>query len=270
VALLRSSHDEGRLARLLGLPVGSVDLGDVMAVDLDGVPAERPSPFRVRVALPLQHGGAALAEPVHVQDGHQVPGLVMRRVGHGLPHGALHDLGVPDQDPDPPRKVIHPHGQGHPQPDGQPLTQRAGGHVDPRQLRHRRGMSLQRAAELPEGQQLLIRDGADGLEHRVQQRRGVPLRQDESVIAQVLGVVDVEPQMVRVQDGQQVCGRHGRGGMPGSRGGRAPDAVHRQLGRQLVPFLGLVHHTPPQSVGPGRYGLPSHPSGNHTAPANQA
>ncbi len=47
--------------------VGVVDLAQVVAVDLDGVPAERPGAGGVGVAVPAEHRLAALAQAVHIE-----------------------------------------------------------------------------------------------------------------------------------------------------------------------------------------------------------
>ena len=60
----------------LGLAVGGVDCLDVVAVDLDRVPAERLEPARVRGEVPAVHRLAALAEPVDVDDRGEVVELV--------------------------------------------------------------------------------------------------------------------------------------------------------------------------------------------------
>src|SRR6185312_9143359 len=65
LALDRARDDRRRPAgRRLGLTVRGVDCLDVVAVDLDRVPAERLEPPRVRVEIPAVHRLAALSEAV--------------------------------------------------------------------------------------------------------------------------------------------------------------------------------------------------------------
>ena len=143
--------------RRLGLAVGGVDLLDVVAVDLDRVPAERAQAVRVRGQIPAVHGLAPLAEPVDVDDRGQVVELVEGGVLGRLPHRALGHLAVPADDPDPERQAVEPlAGERHPDADRQPLAQRAGCDVDPRKRGRR--MPLEPAAELPVGAELLLRE----------------------------------------------------------------------------------------------------------------
>ena len=130
-------------------------------------------------------GRAALAEPVDVDDRDQVGQLVVRRLVQGLPDRALGQLAVAAQHP-------HPVGSSSrylpasatPTRVGQALAERAGGHVDPGQ--HRGGMALQPGAEPPvAGHQLVVGDHPDRLVHRVQQRRRVPLGEDQVVVGRV-------------------------------------------------------------------------------------
>ena len=69
-------------------------------------------------------------------------------------------------------------------------------------------MTLERRALLAEGQELVVAERADPLQRRVQARRGVALRQDEPVVRGVVGVLDVEPEVIGEQDGQQVRAGH--------------------------------------------------------------
>src|SRR5580692_10548738 len=83
------------------------------------------------------------------------------------------------------------------------------------------------------GHQLLVGDDPDCLVNRVQQGRGVPLGEDEVIVAGVIWVVPVVPEVTAHQDGQQVSGGHTRGGMPGPGRGARTDGVHAQLLAEL-------------------------------------
>ena len=241
MALLGPGHDEHGPPGFLGLPVSGVDGRHVVAVDLDGVPPECSRALGIDVALPLEHGRAALPQPVHVEDRDQVARPVEPGVRHGLPHGSLGRLRVAHQDPHPGRALVDLHRQRHAEADGEALAERPRGHVDPRHLRQRDGVALERAAELAEREELLVGDGADGFQDRVHEGGSVALGQDEAVVGLVLRIGHVVPEVVGVEHGEQVRRRHGRGGVAGpGLGGRA-DAVHRELCRELVPLLDLVH-----------------------------
>ena len=171
-ALERPGQDDRRLlpAEVSGLGQGPVDRGDVVPVDDERPGAERGHAATVGLGVPFVLGGAALAEPVDVDDGDQVGQLVVRGLVQGFPDGPLGYLAVAAQDPDPVRQFLQVlAGQRDADAVGQALAQRAGRHVDPGQ--HRGGMTFQPGAQPPvAGHQLLVRDDPDRLEDRVQQR----------------------------------------------------------------------------------------------------
>ena len=135
LALQRSREDRRRLAGLrLGLRVRAVDLLDVVAVDLDRVPAERAGPLGEDGRVPADHRLAALAEPVDVDDRGEVVERVVRGVLERLPDRALGHLAVAAEHPHAvgqPVEVLA--GDRHPDADRQPLAERAGGDVHPRE-----------------------------------------------------------------------------------------------------------------------------------------
>ena len=82
------------------------------------------------------HGLAALAEPVNVHDRGEVVELVERGVLGRLPHRALGHLAVAADHPHAEREPVEAlAGDRHADADRQPLTERAGRDVDPRQHR---------------------------------------------------------------------------------------------------------------------------------------
>ena len=147
----------GRPVRRLGLAVGRVDRLDVVAVDLDRMPAERLEPARVRGEVPAVHRLAALAEPVDVDDRGEVVELVEGRVLRRLPHRPLCHLAVAADDPDAEREAVEPlAGDRHPDADRQALAERPGRDVDPGEDGN--GMPLEPRAELPVRAELLLGD----------------------------------------------------------------------------------------------------------------
>ena len=230
-ALAGAGHDDGRLvaAQVARLGQRLVDGGQVVAVDDEDPGAERGRAGGVGVQVPAQLGGAALAEPVDVDDRDQVGQLVVRGLVQGLPDRALGHLAVAAQDPDPVGQLVQVlAGQRHAHAVGQPLAQRAGGHVDPGQ--HRGRVAFQPGAEPPvPGHQLLVGDHPDRLVDRVQQGRGVPLGEDQMVVGRVTRVVPVVAEVPADQDGHQVGGGHAGGRVPGPGRGARADRVDAQL-----------------------------------------
>src|SRR5579885_3003286 len=70
--------NERRLLVLLRrLDVGCLNLIEVMAVNFNGMPAERAGACSVGVAIPAEHRLAALAEAVHNEDAYEVAQLIV-------------------------------------------------------------------------------------------------------------------------------------------------------------------------------------------------
>ena len=108
-------------------------------------------------------------------------------------------------------------------------------------------MALQAAAELAQAQQLGVRDDSGRLEHRVEQRAGVALAEDQAIVAGVTGVGPVISQVFGEEHRHEVGGGHAGSRVTRPRFRRAADAVHTQLGRQCLPvfhwnILGLSPH----------------------------
>ncbi len=217
--------------RHLGLGVRPVDGCDVVAVDLDGLPSERVQARCIRPGVPAVPGRAALPEPVHVDDGRQVVQAAEGCLLEGLPHRPLRQLAVSAEHPDAVRQPVEQlAGEPQANPDRQALAERSGRDVDPRQAGRR--MAFQAAAERPVRQELRVVDRACSFQHRVQQRRGVALGEDQVIVAGVAGRAEVEAQVPGQQHSHQV-GRGQRGRrMAGVRRGTGTDSVDPQLLRE--------------------------------------
>jgi hypothetical protein len=207
-----------------------------VSVDLDRAPAEGTRPLDVGAGIPAHHRLAALAETVHVEDHRQVVQLEVRRVLERFPHGAFSRLAVAVQDPDAIRQSVQVLArERHADAIGQPLAERAGGDVDPRNERRR--MTLEDAPELPIGQELLVRDRADGSKDRVKQRGRMPLREDQAVVRRLLRVVEVVSQVVSDEHRHQVRSRHARRRVPRLRSGGTADRIDAVLLAQLAKLV---------------------------------
>jgi hypothetical protein len=67
-AFQRPGNNESRLRiLLLGLSICRLDLVQIMAVDLDWMPAESAGTSGIDSAIPAHHRLAALAKPVHIE-----------------------------------------------------------------------------------------------------------------------------------------------------------------------------------------------------------
>ena len=146
LALQRAREDRGRPAgQRLGVAVRLVDLLDVVAVDLDRVPAEGSRALGEHAGVTPDHRLAALPEAVDVDDRREVVECVVRRVLERLPHRSLGELGVSAEHPDAVGQPVEvPAGDGHADADRQALAERAGGDVHPRQ--HRGGVAFELAS----------------------------------------------------------------------------------------------------------------------------
>ena len=209
----------------LGRGQGAVDLGQVVTVDDHDAGTERRGAGGVGIEVPAELGRAALPEPVDVDDNDQVGQAVMGGLVQRLPDRALGQLAVAAQHPDPVRQPVQVlASQRDPHPVGQPLAERAGGHVHPGQDRGRVALKALPEPPVP-GHQLLLGDDADGLERRVQQRRGVALGEDQVVVGGQPRVVPVVAQVPGDEHGEQIGRRHAGGRVPRACAGRRADRV---------------------------------------------
>ena len=208
------------------------DCPDVVAVDDDGVPAEGapPVPIGGHVVAPLRR--AALTEPVDVGDGAQVVEPVAVRDLRRLPHRALRRLAVADQRVGP---VGRPDAAGverdaHRGADA--LPERSGRHVHERQARRR--VPFEIAIDLSQPEQIVRRHEAGLGPGGVEQRRRVPLREDEAVVVVVLRVPWVEPHVAEEQGGDEVGGRAATRRMAAARSARGAHGRYAQTGRDTL------------------------------------
>ena len=160
LALLGAGDDRRRLALGgLGLGVGGLDLVDVVAVDLDRVPAEGADALGVAGQVPAEHRLAGLAQAVDVDDRDDVVQALPAGVLEGLPHRALGHLGVAAQAPHAVGQLVEmAAGHRDADRDRQALAERARRHV--RRRDPRRGVALEPGVQLAEGQELLVVDRA--------------------------------------------------------------------------------------------------------------
>ena len=104
-------------------------------------------------------------------------------------------------------------------------------------------MALEGGPELAVAlQELLLGDHACRPEHRVQQRRGMALREHEVVVGREVRPVPVVAKVAAHEDRHEVGRRQRRRGMTRARGGAAPDGVHTQLAREQADVLERLSH----------------------------
>ena len=249
LSLERAGDDDGGLpGRRDRLAERLVDRVDVVPVDLDRVPAERFGARGVDVEVPADHRLAALAEPVHVDDRREVVELVVGGVLEGLPHRALGHLAVAAEHPHAGREMLEMlRRERHPHTDREALAERAGRDVDPWDARRR--MSLEHAAVLAVGEDLVVRDDACSAVDRVQEHRRVALREDQAVVRRALRLREVVAEVAVHEHREQVGCGHRRGGMAGVRRCGHADRVDAELLPELAasrstaligPFYGAV------------------------------
>ena len=243
VALLGLGQDHVRASGVSDrLGVRGVDRRHVVTIDFDRVPTVGLGPLGVGVEVPAMHRLPGLAQTVHVDNRSQVVKAVEGGVLEGLPDGALRHLRVTAQHPDAVRQLVQPPaGKCHSHADGKTLPERARCNVHPGQDGRR--MPLDAAAELAESEHLIVGDGTGRLVDRVQQRRCVPLAEDQVVVVRVARVPEVVVQVLGDQDGHQIGTRHrGRRMTRSGRRARA-DGVDAELLPELAPLVVVVRHS---------------------------
>ena len=138
-----------RLAAAVGLRLAERldERGDVVAVDLARVPAERLELGGDVAEIAHLLGGAVDLQPVAVDDGDQVVKLAMGGEHGRLPHLALLALAVAQQREHRLGLAVELEARGGAGGDGEALAERSGGHLDAGDLVGI-GMALQAAAQL--------------------------------------------------------------------------------------------------------------------------
>ena len=239
---LHRARDENRRRsrRRDGLTQRIVDRVEVVAVERDRVPAECLRAGDVRVEIPPDHRLATLTEPVDVDDRREVVEPEVRRVLERLPHRALGHLAVAAEHPYAARQMLEVlRGERHPDADRKSLTERAGRDVDPRDARCR--MAFEHARVLAVVEDVLVGDDACRAVDRVEERRCVAFREDETVVRGALRLGEVEAQVAVDEDGHQVgCGHRGRR-VPRLRRRAHPHGVDAELLSELAPSLDRGH-----------------------------
>ena len=216
-----------------GLTLGAARLGvrvedrvHVVAVDHDRVPAERAPAARVLLHIVLPHGRPALAERVDIGDPAQIVEPRRRAGVRRFPHRALGRLAVAEHHVgavigfDPARVERRADGRAD------TLAERSGRHVDERQARRR--MSLEIRIDPPQLQQLGPVECARFSPRRIQHRRGVAFRQNESIAVGVVRIFRQESHLGEEKRGDEVRRRAARRRMSAARFGSRFDGIDPQ------------------------------------------
>ena len=117
--------------------------------------------------------------------------------------------------------------EGHADAGGEPLAERAGRHLQPRQRVHV-GVALQAGVGGVERLQLVDREVAAHGENGVEGDRGVPLAEDEAIPLRPIGLAGVDAHLIEVEGHQEIGGGQRPAEVPGS---RVVDGLHDQLAR---------------------------------------
>ena len=112
------------------------------------------------------------------------------------------------------------------------LPERSGRDIDERQPRRR--VSLEIRPDRPQLQQLFARKQPGFGPRRVQNRRGVPLRQHEPIVVDVLRVLRIEPHLAEEERGDDLGRRQAARRMSGSRFGRGPHRIDAELSGDVL------------------------------------
>jgi hypothetical protein len=177
----------------------------VVAVDLVYVPAEGTPARRHRREREHVVGVAEGLLPVQVDQGDEAREPMMRREHRGLPHRALVALRVAQQHEGASRRVLHARRQRGADGEGQPVAERAGREVDPRQ--DMLGMHAEDAPIPAVAVELRRRQLAAERERGIDRKDGVTFREDEAVPVRV--VVTGKAQHPAIERGDQVGHREG-------------------------------------------------------------
>ena len=215
--------------------IRAVDGLDVVAIGLDRCPAERlGAAANVGREIPAVHCLAALAEPVHVENRDQVVEFIERGVLERLPHRALGRLAVSAQHPYARGRVLQLPGERDADGDREALPRGPRFEVHPRE--DWGWMPLKARADTAERQQLSVGDRAARLVDGVEQRRGVALREDQMIVARVVGLAEKSyRRYFEIRTAISSAADIDDVGWPDFRHGAGTNGVDAQLLRQLTP-----------------------------------
>ena len=228
LALVGERHDASGLSldRLETLE-GPEHFAQVVAVDDLGLPAKGRELAVDRVEVQHILGRPGLLEMVAIDDQREVVEPVLGGRGRGFPVLSFVELAVAGQDVGVIVFLVDPGGQGVADADREPLAERAGRGLDSGQPLHVR-VPFERAAQLAQRHDLVVREVAGLRERRVEDRRGVPLGEDEAVAVGPVGVLGVVPQKATEIEGRHdLDGRQRTAGMTRARLGRHLQDVRR-------------------------------------------
>ena len=216
--------------------------GDVMAVELEHVPAEGSPLVGQRLQFhDVLHETVEL-DAVVVHDGADVIDLVEGAEHGGFPDLAFLDFAVAQHHIDAGRAAVHPQREAHAQREGEAVAERTGGGLEHGEEAHVR-VALVDGAELAQGVQLVFgavaRFGQRGVEHR----RGMALGKDEAVAVGPLGVGRIVPHGIEIERSDDIGGGERAARMAGARGSRhLNDVPPHAPGDRLQFFDGLLRH----------------------------
>ena len=199
----------------------------VVAVNLLGAPPERLESFLVNIQIVAESGCLALAETVHVHDGDKIVELVDAGERRGFPDRAFGDFTIAEQHVGSVIQLVQARTQRHAHAHAQALAERTGRHIHERQPGS--GMSFKIAPDLAQLEQFLRREKAGLGPGRIQQRRRVTLRENESIVVEIVRVLWLIPHVPEEKRGHNV----GRG----TARGRVPAACSRRGGNRMNPQL---------------------------------
>src|SRR3990172_11762908 len=145
-----------------------------MAVNLQGMPFKGPPFIGKRLQVLYLLHPSILLELVIIHDDGEIIQPVVSCIESRFPDLSLIALPISGEDIDTKIFPIQLGGQGHADPDRNPLSQRPSGGLDTAQAMAL-GVALERAVELPEGHELLNGEVARTGQRRIKPRGPMPL-----------------------------------------------------------------------------------------------
>ena len=233
----RRDDEDGDVRDLLRLAERLLDRVVVVSVDLQHLPTVRLEALLRVIAVRIRDMSLDL-DVVEVVDDLESAELQRAREGRCLVADALLHVAVAAKDPGEVRALLHLRADRHADAHRKTLSKRARRHLD---ARHHPALGMSRAAasELAERLQFLHLEVArpGKMRERVNERRGMSAREDETVAVRPRRVLRIDLEMTKPQGRDEVRHTHRRTGMPGIRlfddvRAQAADGVRNKL--QLI------------------------------------
>ncbi len=226
-------HDRRTIADSVGGFKRCKEIGNIVSINDQRLPAECFPASLVDFQLVLQHRWLALTQPVDVNDRAEIIEAVERGPLRSLPYRAFSRFTIAHQNKNALVGILELFRiEGHANSHRQTLPQRTGSYVHKGQSGS--GMALQIRVDLTQSQQFLSREGTCLRPSGIEDRCGVPLREHEDVTVAIVWIARIVTHHGIEKHSHNLRRRSAARRMTAAGFGRGTDRVNAQAGRLVL------------------------------------